>query len=58
VQYDNLSRQVGLNTRLRYTYRPGSDLYFVVNQGWDYDERRFQRLNTAITTKIGATVRF
>lgn len=58
VQYDNLSSQVGLNSRLRYTYRPGSDLYFVVNQGWDYDERRFQRLTTAITTKIGATLRF
>ena len=58
VQYDNLSRQVGLNSRLRYTYRPGSDLYFVVNQGWEDDERQFQRLTTAITMKIGATLRF
>ena len=58
VQYDNLSRQVGLNSRLRYTYRPGSDLYVVVNQGWDDDERHFQRLTTAITMKMGATLRF
>jgi hypothetical protein len=58
VQYDNLSSQVGLNSCVRYTYRPGSDVFFVVNQGWDYDERQFRRLATAITTKVGATARF
>ena len=58
VQFDNHSSQMGLNSRLRYTYRPGSDFFFVVNQGWDYDEHHFDRTTTAVTTKIGGTWRF
>lgn len=59
VQFDNRSNQLGFNSRFRYTYRPGSDFFVVVNQGWDYeDDHRFERVNTAITTKLGATWRF
>jgi hypothetical protein len=34
TQYDSVSRNLGTNTRLRYTIRPGTDLYVVWNRGW------------------------
>ena len=58
VQYDNISRQIGLNSRVRWTWRPGDDLFFVVNQGWDYDNGEFGRSNTEITMKVAAAFRF
>ena len=27
-----MSRELGVNARLRYTYRPGSDIYVVFNE--------------------------
>lgn len=59
VQYDNLSEDLGINSRWRWTYRPGSDLYLVANQGWDIEEKsHWRRLSTEITMKVGATFRF
>ncbi len=44
VQYDNESRLMGTNTRLRWTFRPQGDLFFVYNHNianrpgnWDWD---------------------
>jgi hypothetical protein len=34
VQYDTESQSVGTNTRLRWTIRPGNDLFIVWNRGW------------------------
>ncbi len=34
VQYDTESQKVGTNTRLRWTIRPGNDLFIVWNRGW------------------------
>ena len=34
VQYDNESSNVGANTRLRWTLKPGNDLFLVWNRGW------------------------
>jgi hypothetical protein len=34
VQYDTKSQNVGTNTRLRWTIRPGNDLFIVWNRGW------------------------
>ncbi|MFC1765859.1 DUF5916 domain-containing protein [Planctomycetota bacterium] len=59
LQYDNLSDDLGINSRLRWTYRPGSDFYFVVNHGWDVAEQdRWQRIATEVVAKVGATFRF
>jgi len=58
VQYDNISKQVGLNSRIRWTWRPGDDLYLVVNQGWDYDNGRFRQPSSQIILKAAATFRF
>ena len=33
-QYDSESRNLGMNTRLRWTIRPGNDLYVVWNRDW------------------------
>jgi hypothetical protein len=47
VQYDNESRQVGANTRLRWTFQPVGDLYVVYNHnvidqvtGWELDSNQ------------------
>lgn len=34
VQYDNESRILGVQSRFRWTLRPGNDLFLVVNRGW------------------------
>ncbi len=34
VQYDTESQNVGANTRLRWTIKPGNDLFMVWNRGW------------------------
>jgi len=35
TQYDNDSRDIGLNNRLRWTIAPGRDIYLVWNYGWE-----------------------
>ena len=34
IQYDTESQNLGSNTRLRWTMRPGNDLFIVWNRGW------------------------
>jgi len=34
IQYDTESQNVGTNTRLRWTIKPGNDLFIVWNRGW------------------------
>jgi hypothetical protein len=58
IQYDNVSREVGLNSRLRWTWRPGHDLFLVLNQGWDYETGRLTKSNRDLTIKAAATIRF
>lgn len=45
VQYDTESQNVGINSRLRWTIKPGNDLFIVWNRGW-------QRLVTHPETSI------
>ena len=33
-QYDSESRDLGLNSRLRWTIQPGRDLFLVWNRSW------------------------
>ena len=35
-QYDTDSGTLGMNTRLRWTFRPGSDLFLVWNRNWEH----------------------
>jgi hypothetical protein len=34
IQYDTESQNIGANTRLRWTIKPGNDLFIVWNRGW------------------------
>ena len=56
IQYDSVSRDFIANIRVRLLYRPGSDLYVVINTGHRFDDRfdprplEFDR--RAIVTKL------
>jgi hypothetical protein len=39
IQYDNESRLLGFQSRFRWIIKPGSDLFLVLNRGW---ERTFE----------------
>ena len=58
VQYDNVSSELGLFTRLRWILRPGNDLFIVYSQNWQSLENRWLTLDRAATTKINYTHRF
>ena len=34
IQYDNESRELGVQSRFRWILKPGNDLFVVVNRGW------------------------
>ena len=57
-QYDNLSRAVGFNTRLRWTYAKGGDVFIVANQGANVIDGRWEFTRTELSTKAGATWRY
>lgn len=61
VQYDNRSRNLGWQGRVRWTLDPGNDLFFIVNQGWiqeDGDMLRFRTQETKFSSKFQYTFRF
>jgi hypothetical protein len=41
VQYDNESRILGFQSRFRWILKPGTDLFVVVNRGWEDMDNRF-----------------
>jgi hypothetical protein len=66
VQYDNRSRNLGWQSRMRWTLEPGSDLFLAFNQGWiqeddEKDDRRgfrFRTQDTKLSSKIQYSIRF
>jgi hypothetical protein len=60
VQYDNRSRNLGWQSRLRWTLQPGNDLFFVLNQGWIHEEGnlRFRAGDRKLSAKLQYTIRF
>ena len=58
AQYDDLSDNFGVNSRVRWTYRPGSDIFLVVDQGYRFAGWQASRLTSTITLKWGGTFRF
>ena len=53
VQYNSNSNSVSVNARLRWEYRPGSDLFVVYSDGRDTTERGVPRLQTrSFTVKL------
>ncbi len=57
VQWDDLSDQVGLNSRLWWIFEPGNEAFLVLNQGWDVDDGT-SGLDTHVALKVGYTFRF
>jgi hypothetical protein len=61
VQFDNESRNMGWQSRVRWILRPGNDLFVVFNQGWEQNERggiNFRTTGTKIAGKLQYTFRF
>lgn len=59
AQYDNESDSLGINSRIRWTVKPGTDIYFVVNQGYAVeDDHQLIPTVTEATLKGGLTWRF
>ncbi|MGC8792315.1 MAG: hypothetical protein ACP5U2_02865 [Bryobacteraceae bacterium] len=62
VQYDSESQNLGNNTRLRWTFRPGNDLFVVWNRGWQRlpqrpDEVIFAPTSETLAVKLRWTFR-
>jgi hypothetical protein len=62
IQYDNQSNNLSWQSRLRWTIRPGSDFFFVVNQGWIQEDPadrrlRFKAQDNQVSTKVQYTFR-
>lgn len=59
LQYDNLSKEIGLNNRLRWIITPGSNLFLVYNHNWEEDLLgRFETTANAGIVKLSYTHRF
>lgn len=62
IQYDTDSRNLGLQSRLRWMVKPGNELFLVVNHAWQYTTydrfERFEAMMTNVRMKINYTFRF
>ncbi len=62
VQYDTDTRNLGLQSRLRWLIHPGNELFFVVNHAWQYQTfDRFEQLQAVLANarlKLNYTFRF
>lgn len=61
VQYDNRSRNLGWQSRMRWTLKPGNDLFVSFNQGWISENTgslRFLTGDTKLAAKFHYTLRY
>lgn len=58
AQYDNLSRELGVNARFRWIVQPGNEVFFIVNQGYDADRDSIRPTATETSLKAAWTLRF
>ena len=59
VQYDNSSRLLGFQTRFRWIIQPGSDLFLILNRGWEKSlDQRYVSIYNRGTAKLQYTFRF
>lgn len=56
-QYDNVSNEFGLNSRIRWAVQPGRDLFLVFNHNAD-TERGWHSRVSELSAKLGWTFRF
>jgi hypothetical protein len=61
MQYDNRSRNLGWQGRMRWTIQPGRDLFLAFNQGWIQEgpgDLRFRTADSKLSAKVQYSVRF
>jgi hypothetical protein len=60
LQYDNRSRNLGWQSRVRWTPQPGNDLFLSFHQGWIHEpgERQFRTADSKLSAKLQYSVRF
>ena len=61
VQFDNESKNMGWQSRVRWILKPGNELFLVFNQGWLQDELggfKFRASETKLSGKFQYTFRF
>ena len=61
IQFDNRSGNLGLQSRVRWTLKPGNDFFFIFGQGWVQDISGgydFRQQDTRLATKLQYTFRF
>jgi Domain of unknown function (DUF5916) len=58
AQYDNLSASVGVNFRVKYIIKPGDELFFIVDQGYDTSLDSFRPTTNQTSLKGAWTIRF
>ncbi len=58
VQYDTQSGTVGVNSRLRWAFRDGQEIFIVYNQNVEADDLEFTIARHEIVAKIGWTFSF
>jgi len=61
AQYDNISEDIGINSRFRYNLSAGQDIWFVLNHNMHRDvtaDNRFQSTESLAAAKIRYTFRY
>ena len=61
IQYDSLSRNLGWQSRVRWTLKPGNDVFVSLSQGWIQDLTggvRFTAQESKLSAKVQYTARF
>ncbi len=58
IQYDDISRSWGINSRFRWIIKEGNDLFLVFNQGWGNPLDRWAVLYRKAEVKLQYTFRF
>jgi hypothetical protein len=60
VQYDNRSRNLGWQSRARWSPQPGNDVFLVFQQGWVHEpgDLRFQAADRKASAKVQYSIRF
>ena len=59
VQYDTLSRNIGLQSRIRWIWTPGNEMFLVFNHSWQQNPLdRFESIRTNVRAKLNYTFRF
>ncbi len=58
MQFDNVSDKAGLNSRLRWEFKPGHELFVVYDEGFDVEAWTLRSTTQRVSIKVGLTYRF